>query len=291
MDWIERAKRAKRESKYIEFKGSFDPLLPGQWCEILKDIVAIANSGGGVIAFGLDSHGNPTGHDVGPLLSLDPSIMIDKIHSYTGQYFSGFELSDHEKDGNRIAILQIDISNVPIVFIRPGTYQVTGSTQQKTAFSQGTVYFRHGAKSEPGNSEDLRKVINRNLESVRREWMDGVRKVVAAPRGSNFTILPGEVRESTSADAVPIRIVDDPSAPGFRRVGPDDTHPHRRKELIERVNARLPAESNINAYDVKVARNLHQLDSISDYFFQPKFGGPQYSNECINWFIDHYFRR
>ena len=46
---IEKAKAAKRESKYIEFKVSFDIDSTQDWCEIIKDIVAIANSGGGII--------------------------------------------------------------------------------------------------------------------------------------------------------------------------------------------------------------------------------------------------
>ncbi len=288
MDLIDRAIRAKRESKYIEFKGWFDPIPAGEWCEILKDIVAISNSGGGVIVFGLDSHGDPTGYDVGPLLSLDPSVMIDKIHRYTDQYFSGFDLSEHEKGGVKIAILQIELSNVPMVFVRPGTYLIEGSTQQKTAFSQGTVYFRHGAKSEPGNSEDLRKVIEANLETIRREWLDGVRRVVTAPRGANLTILPREIRESTSSDAVPIRVVDDSSAPVFRIVNPDETHPHRQKELMERVNERLPVGTSINSHDVLVVRKLHQLDSTRAFIYRPKFGVRQYSDECVSWFIDRY---
>jgi hypothetical protein len=33
------------------------------------------------------------------------------------------------------------------------------------------VYFRHRAKSEPGTSEDIRKVIERQLEFIRKSWI------------------------------------------------------------------------------------------------------------------------
>jgi len=46
-DLIQKALTAKRESKSVEFKETFDPTSPGDWCEVVKDIVAIANSGGG----------------------------------------------------------------------------------------------------------------------------------------------------------------------------------------------------------------------------------------------------
>lgn len=52
---LEKALSAKRESKHIEFKHSFDPTSMGEWCEVINDIVAIANSGGGIIVFGLET--------------------------------------------------------------------------------------------------------------------------------------------------------------------------------------------------------------------------------------------
>jgi len=48
---------AKRESKRIDFKERFDTQAAGEWCEIIKDIVAMANSGGGAILFGTDNIG------------------------------------------------------------------------------------------------------------------------------------------------------------------------------------------------------------------------------------------
>lgn len=46
-DLIKRGLTAKRESKYIEFKSAFDVESAAEWCEIVKDIVALCNSGGG----------------------------------------------------------------------------------------------------------------------------------------------------------------------------------------------------------------------------------------------------
>lgn len=51
-NFIRKALATKRESKHVEFKQTFNPSLPGEWCELIKDIVAIANSGGGIIVFG-----------------------------------------------------------------------------------------------------------------------------------------------------------------------------------------------------------------------------------------------
>src|SRR5919106_1038374 len=87
---------------------------------------------------------------------------------------------------------------------RVGTYEVAHG-RQKTVFSVGAVYFRHGAKSEPGTSEDLRMFLERELELVKRSWLDGIAKVVEAPAGSRFAILPPETEPAGPSGALPLR--------------------------------------------------------------------------------------
>ena len=207
MKRFEKALLATRESKRVEFKEGFDPALPGAWCEVLKDIVSIANSGGGVIIFGLSSRGVPTGNPVANILAIDPATVTDKIHSYTEVQFSDFEIREAKKARKALAVIVIGAARVPMVFTSPGTYP-TEDGKQKTAFGKGTVYFRHGAKSEPATSDDLRAIIERRLKEVRREWIGGVRKVIQAPAGSRVALLPPDVRASVAPGATPIRIVE-----------------------------------------------------------------------------------
>ena len=77
---IQRALVAKRESKYIDFKSRLDLSEPHSWCEIVKDIVAMANSGGGVLLIGLDNKGMPTGFDPSQVLDLDEAVVLSLIH-------------------------------------------------------------------------------------------------------------------------------------------------------------------------------------------------------------------
>jgi hypothetical protein len=214
-DLLSRALKASRESKLVEFKESFDVGSPGDWCEFIKDIVALANTGGGVILVGVDNHGKSNGFDVTSILRFDPADLTNKIHKYTGLQFSDFEISEREKGNRKLAAFRVEGVPIPIVFTKPGTYDIGGG-KQRNAFSAGTVYFRHGAKSEPGNTEDIRRVIERQLESIRKEWIRGVRKVVAPPRGSQVLVVQRQTSASSSRDATRIRIVDDPSAPAVR---------------------------------------------------------------------------
>jgi len=81
---------ACRESRLVDFKASIDIESTGDWCELIKDIVAMANSGGGAIIFGVDDHGKLSDADL-TALSLDSAKVVDKIAPYTGVQFADFE--------------------------------------------------------------------------------------------------------------------------------------------------------------------------------------------------------
>ena len=131
---------AKRESRAVEFKEQFVPTDPRQSLEILKDIVAISNSGGGALAVGIDNAGQATGGNVRPTLDYDHAKYCDLIRKYTNQNFADFEVVEAEKDGHAGAIFLIEPPDYPLVFEKPGTYPIEGIKHQQTAFAQGTIF-------------------------------------------------------------------------------------------------------------------------------------------------------
>lgn len=281
---------AKRESKSVDFKRSFDPDGASDWCELIKDLVAMANSGGGTILIGVDNNGSCSGDpSVQKVLALDPAVITDKVSKYVGVQFDSFVINEGERDGLRIALLTVGASLTPLVFQKPGTYS-TGGGKQRTAFGVGTLYVRHGAKSEPANSGDLARIIERHIQMVRKGWMADIRKVVNAPAGSSVSVLPPNVRQSTGLDATPIRITKDPTAPEYRTVDPDTTHPWRQKELLAKVNKSLPSEHRINQFDMLVVRHLYDVDADPHYFHKPLFGAPQYSVDFAKWLLEQHAR-
>jgi len=285
---IEKAKNAKRESKYIEFKDRFHTNSLHDWCEIIKDIIAMANSGGGYILFGVNNDGTPSIYDISSVLKLDPAIITDKIAKYTGQQFSDFEIEEIDKNGHKVPILIIYSSDIPIIFTKPGTYQID-SGKQKAAFGKGTIYFRHGAKSEPGNSYDLLKAMEKKIEEVKKSWLTGIRKVVTAPIGHVVQVLPPNIAMSTSPNAIPARITNNKEAPTYRLETPDETHPYRQKEVIERINEHLKGKKRINQYDILCVRRVYSINkSRPDFYYKSKYGVPQYSELFVNWLVESY---
>ena len=123
----------------------------------------------------------PAKSDVTAVLRLDPADVTNKLYPYTGVQFSAFEIGEAHKRGELLAVIAVSCSvGAPIVFIKPGTYQIEDG-RQKTAFGVGTVYFRHGAKSEPGTTADLRDFLEREIAVRREEWLGNIRRVIEAP--------------------------------------------------------------------------------------------------------------
>lgn len=286
-DLLEKARHAKRESKYVDFKDRFDVSSSGDWIELVKDIVAMANSGGGVVLIGVKNNGLPSGFDVTPVLNIDPAHFTDKIASFTGEQFSDFEIEQIKRSGHEVAVLRIHGVTVPMVFLREGTYQVT-DWKEKRAFNKGTVYFRHGAKSEPGDTSDLRKVIERELERIRKSWISNIRKVIQAPAGYDERL----VSEGAMESAVPgqVRVTYDPKSPQLRGINRDVTHPYRLKEVVQIVNKRLGETRKIVPYDVICVRKVHGINAKRRYLYKRKFGSPQYSDAFVDWLVKQYER-
>jgi len=282
---LELALSAPCEDRALDFKRSFDSRCQREWLEIIKDIVAMANSGGGVLLIGVDDDGRTVGVE-SPLL-LDPADITNKIYKYTECQFYDFRVVPAKRDGQSVFVIQIGAASVPIIFTKPGTYSLDSKSQDRV-FSAGAVYFRHGAKSEPGNTHDLRHFFEQQLEATRKSWLDGIAKVVEAPAGARIAVLPPEVQHSPGPVATPIRIVDDPSAPAYYAMRVDDTHPYRQKEVIERVNEQLAGRRVINSHHIISIRRVHGVQKNIKFCYTLNFTSPRYSQEFIDWIADQF---
>ncbi len=94
--------------------------------------------------------------------------------------------------------------------------------------------------------------------------------------------------ESDLPSATPIRIVDDPAAPAYKKIDPDDTHPYRQKEIVQFVNQRLSGRKTITPYDIQCVRKVYEIDSKPNYYYKSKFASPQYSNAFIDWLVEQF---
>ena len=231
-DLLERALAARRQSRSVVLRTSFDG-------EAVKDLVALANSGGGVI-----------------LLNEAPqrAVVAARVHESTGSDFANFDIVDAARDGNRVWAMIVGEAEAPIVF------------------KGGTIYFRHGSKSEPATSKDLEKASERRLKAVRRSFLKAVKQVVEAPPALGVE--------------TPVRIVEDARAEAVRLIDYDKTHPYRQKELLAALRTAFPAGRPVNQFDLRVVRHLYGIDDRPEFAHKTLDGTRQYSRKFLDWLIE-----
>ncbi len=302
------------ESASADFKSSFDPQSKQEWCELIKDIVAMSNSGGGLIIVGVDDDGNPSANsDIASLLAVDPADVTNRIHSYTDQHFAAFEIVQSVRRGKPVGVISVGPSDLPIVFTAHGGYSIPGG--QKTAFVKGSVYFRHGAKSEPGTTDDLRQALERKLEQVKGFWLDGIGKIMAAPAGSDVQIVQRAITLTDSEDATPVRLTTDggateigignvalrdaPDAPSIRLTNNEDAptlsvmqadklYPHRLKELVKRLAERMGGQPVVGTRDLQCVRRVHKIDDNPMFTYQAQHSPRKYTEAFVDWLLSKY---
>jgi hypothetical protein len=275
---------AAGESRSLDFKESFDPNSGRDWVELVKDIAAMANSGGGHLVFGVKDNGALAAGGSDAIARVDPAVIADKLFKYSRCHFAEFELTAAQRHGASVTVLAVGPTDRLIVFTKPGTYP--DGPSQGRAFSQGTVYFRHGAKSEPATSEDVARFVDRRLAIVRRQWLAGIRTVVEAPAGAELAIIEGKAIDAEGRPTR-VRLSNEPGAPVFGKLDPDETHPYRQTELIAEMAKRLPKATTFNSFDSLAVRTAHGIDPKRrpEFVHQSRFGSPQYSPEFVDWML------
>lgn len=292
--FLRRASTAKRESRYVEFKESFDPTDAGSWCELLKDLIAIANTGGGILIFGVKDNGTlGAGAGLEAIRSLDPARISDQIFKYTASHFSDFQIHDVEREGTSLVAITVGETHSPLIFVKAGTYrhvkQPSGKEEEKIAFREGILYVRHGAKSEPATSQDLERFIERRVETLRKAWLGGIRKVMDAPHESDVLVYQTTERDD-QGKPLQIRVTNDPEATLFGRVDANITHPHRQTEVIRELSRRLPKGVVATSDWVQSVRKAHGVNAktFPEFCYQPRFSSQQYSDNFIEWMLSEY---
>jgi hypothetical protein len=273
--FLSRATEAKRSSKRVELDETFDPQTPGVWLELVRDVAAIANSGGGVVVL----HGN-----------VEEEQLHEELAHYAEPEFESFEVRDIRRAGRAATAIVVEgVANTPLVFTRTGRYR-NADGYEHVAFARGGLYFRHGAKSEPATGADVRDFIKRQLDATRSQWLTNIRQVMHAPDGAEVAVIETAERDDEGRPTL-IRLTTDPHAPLYGQVDPDRSHPYRQKEVIREANERLLGVS-VNAFDVLSVRRVHAIseETRPEFVHVPKFGSPQYSDAFVDWLVSEFER-
>jgi hypothetical protein len=270
--FLSRAAGARRSSKRVELKESFDSAREGDWLELVRDVAAMANSGGGVIV-------------LGGISELDEEQLHEQLERYAEPEFEDLHLEHITRDALPATAIVVESAVNPLVFSQSGRYD-----GDHVAFARGGLYFRHGAKSEPATGSDVRDFIKRQLDETRALWLANIRRVMHAPGHAEIAVVETAERDEEGRPTL-IRLTTDPHAPLYGQVDPDQSHPYRQKEVIREVNARLDG-TPVNAFDVLSVRRVHDVteETRPEFVHVPKFGSPQYSDAFVDWLVSEHER-
>lgn len=277
----------KNENEYLDFKREFTPEKKAAfWVDIVKDIVAFANSSGGVLVFGVEDDGSRSAHDCSLLLDLDQATLVDQVRKYTDVNHRGLHICEVDRGGVNYPCIVVEPALIPLVFTKVGSYE-TEPGKQKTVFSVGTIYVRHGTKCEPCNRSDIQNWISAELARQREQWLGNIRKVVEADPGSTVVVLSA----SSLPTASPVRLTSDPTAPVVRLQKLSDQYPFRQSDVINAVNKRLAGLASINSHDIQAIK-LHlsiSPEETPQYVHKPhEMASPQYTIAFIDLIVTSY---
>jgi hypothetical protein len=256
------------------------------WIELVRDAVALANSGGGVIVVGVARDGSLTGWNPEHLLQVGVSRIRREVDPFVGGHLDVI-VAQGRRQGRKVATVRVGPARrAPIVFTRDGTYVDKGG-REHTPFRRGMVVFRHGARTGPATAKDLERFAANEERRIRRDILEHLRQVARAPTGSEVIVVPPESTASGSVER--FRVVDDPTAPVLARTDFDVTHPNRQKELVEALN-RAAGRPIATAFEIQCVRRVHGIEDRHEFFHRPKFGSPQYSESYLRWLLAQHER-
>ena len=277
------AEAAANAPASLRLERSFDQSSQRDWCELIRDVAAIANTCGGDILLRA-----PAATAV-----ITRGEVLRRLGEYSDSTFDDIELRPAGVSDAAGLVISIGRALFPIVFTKRGSYSNPGEGNQIEVFAAGSIYFWHASKSEPGGTGDLREVFERLVRRVRRRWLRGIWRVLKTP--VDTVVQPRAARKrtkqniETTASLRPVRITTDPDAPALQPQDVERLYPWRQKDLLGELKARL-AQRSLTTYDIQAVRRHHRLDERPDFVFHLPGAGRRYSPAAADWFMEQHER-
>jgi len=255
----------------------FDNHSERDWRELIRDVLALANSGGGRI-----------------LLTtwVEKTDVLHHLERCTDSAFRDVHVLSTEPSSGSAAVIDVGPAIFPVGFSPQGACGTNADSTTQHDMPPG-FYFRHGERSEPGTTADMRAFIERLLRRIRRRWLRGIRRVLTQPMTFDVATAPrrtaGKRIKIERTVLQPVRIVSDPNAPALQPQDVDRLYPWRQKDLLAELNSRI-GRRMLTTYDVQAVRRHHGLDERPDFVFHLPGAGRRYSPAVADWIMEQYAR-
>jgi hypothetical protein len=172
-------KGRRSESNRVDLKECHAD-TPRQWAEICKDVVAMHNSGGGVLLFGVRDDGSRVGMATSIATYLDPANINNKLRRYhvSGQVRTSFV--ERSYYGKMYGFLFVHAGSSLIVF-DSDLQMPDGSGKTETIARAGVLYVRRGSASAPARQVEVEAALSDLLGRGVRTFLARVEQVATLP--------------------------------------------------------------------------------------------------------------
>jgi hypothetical protein len=184
------------EGKHLDLKISFDQESEKAKVDLVKNLVALANAGGGSIVYGRDETATPgIGDDTRQ--ALDSARLMDLVTKYIRPSQIGISHSvEVVGDGRYLLTISVDAAEYPMVMSRKGDWKGSDSKKDRPLFVVGDIWTRHGSKTERISFEDLREWIEQKLSAERNSILSRIATLVNLPEGAEIQVVSGDQKPS-----------------------------------------------------------------------------------------------
>jgi hypothetical protein len=248
------------------------------WSELIRDLIALANSGGGQIAV----------HDDSGILTA--AAIMKRLLQVTDANFSDIEVLHAETADRADKSVRVGPAIFPIgISSAIHRENATITDPRETILQPGAFYVWRDGRGVPGTSADMREFIERLARRLSRRSLRRIRRLLTRP----IELLdkpkrkPATVARSAGENLKPVRIVTDPDAPALQPQDVDRLYPWRQKDLMRELNKRL-GRRMLNSYDIQAVRRQHRLDDRPDFVFNLPGAGRRYSPAVADWIMSKY---
>jgi|CXWL01.1.fsa_nt_gi hypothetical protein len=270
------------ETAAVEFKSAINTKEPRFWVQIARSILAMHNSGGGVIVFGLDSAGKPVGGDLTVIRAVDPIQLSDKVRHYTDRPLPDVKREEFEKNGVTYPGWIIPPALIPVPFSRAGDVH-SGLGKPDKLFHPGQIYVRRGASSVPADAGDIAVIAERIRTAAREEFAQQMTGLVGLPAGHEVKGVPAGTILTTPAPGRDVHLINDPTIPGCVAFDMFDKYPYRQKELIAKLATRVSG-CRINQFDIQCIKKVYAAEFESKrLLYSPLHSSAYFSEETVEW--------
>jgi hypothetical protein len=184
---------AHDENGVLERKVDYDPSNPSSRLQLVKEIVAMANSHGGTIRIGESDDGRCPGVDDERASALDPARVCDLVDSFIAPEHLELTHQTGPSDEPGRVVVEIVVPahpRPPLVFTKDGNYR-SRNDRQEYAFRRGDVYVRKGTKAERATRADFLTWTNDAVERERERWRSRMSLVAELPPDAELSFTTG----------------------------------------------------------------------------------------------------